>query len=171
MKLRRNIGSKSTHNIILEVSDVEHYIGPIVEICSECQSINFKDEKPGGGEFGCYKGKVNLEPLEPQPEFLKELFTDKPNRSHKSFLENIRSYNLLQWVLHNSTTWTWPLLFQNSWPNLSWSYHFIHKKVILRDLLSFTHCSRMRLWMKKMAVKENERCDPKLKGELDFLVR
>jgi hypothetical protein len=78
---------------------------------------------------------------------------------------------LLQWVLHNSTTWTWPLLFQNSWPNLSWSYHFIHKKVILRDLLSFTHCSRMRLWMKKMAVKENERCDPKLKGELDFLVR
>jgi hypothetical protein len=38
-------------------------------------------------------------------------------------------------------------------------------------LLSFTHWSRMRLWMKKMAVKENERCDPKLKGELDFLVR
>ncbi len=72
LKQRKNIQSKS-HNIILKDSDVEHYIGPMVQICSECQSINFKGGKPSDGKFSscCHEGKVDLEPLDTYPEFFK----------------------------------------------------------------------------------------------------
>jgi hypothetical protein len=65
------------------------------EVCSECQSINFKNEKPSDGKFTlcCHKGKVKLEPLEPYPELLKALLTDKKHPNYANFIENIRSYN------------------------------------------------------------------------------
>jgi hypothetical protein len=50
----------------------------MVQICSECQSINFKNEK---------RSDVDLEPLDTYPEFLKELLTDKTNLSHKNFFK------------------------------------------------------------------------------------
>jgi hypothetical protein len=57
-------------NLIISFSnlDVEHCNGPMVQICSECQSINFKDEKPSD---------VDLELFDTNPEILKELLTDK----------------------------------------------------------------------------------------------
>ncbi len=45
----------------------------MVQICSECQSINFKGGKPSDGKFSscCHEGKVDLEPLDTYPEFFK----------------------------------------------------------------------------------------------------
>jgi hypothetical protein len=178
-KQRKNIRSKSTHNIGLKESDVEqHYIGPMVEICTECQSINFKDEKPSDGKFSscCHKGKVELEPLEPYPEFLKELLTDKTNHSHKNFFENIRSYNsALAFASMGASI---------SQPPGHGPYCFrIHGQIYHR--VSPLHSQESdsprfaQLYIldsdealdKRMSIKENERCDSKLMGELDFLIR
>jgi hypothetical protein len=65
------------------------------EICSECQSKNFKEEKPSDGKFNscCHKGKVSLSQLQNYPELLKKLLTDKNYPFHKNFIENIRAYN------------------------------------------------------------------------------
>jgi hypothetical protein len=65
------------------------------EICPECQSINFEDEKPSDCKFSscCHKGKVKLQELGPYPELLETLLTDKKNPSCVNFIENIRSYN------------------------------------------------------------------------------
>ncbi len=71
LKQYKYIQSKS-HNIILKNSDVEHRIGPMVQICSEYQSINFKDKK---------SSEVDIELFDTYPEFLKELLTDKTNQS------------------------------------------------------------------------------------------
>jgi hypothetical protein len=89
-------GFLPTHNIARENSNVEqHYIGLMNEICHECQSMNFKDEKPSDGKFSscCHKGKVMLDPLMTYPSMLKSLLTDKTNRNHTNFMENIRAYN------------------------------------------------------------------------------
>ncbi len=88
-------GFLSTHNIARENSNVERYIGLMNEICHECQSMNFKDEKPSDGKFSscCHKGKVILDPLITYPSMLKSLLTDKTNRNHTNFMENIRAYN------------------------------------------------------------------------------
>jgi hypothetical protein len=89
-------GFLSTHNIARENSNIEqHYIGLMNEICHECQSMNFKDEKPSDGKFSscCHKGKVMLDPLMTYPSILKSLLTDKTNRNHRNFMENIRAYN------------------------------------------------------------------------------
>ncbi len=71
LKQCKYIQSKS-HNTILKNSDVEHYIGPMVQICWEYQSINFKDKN---------SSEVDLELFDTYPEFLKELLTDKTNQS------------------------------------------------------------------------------------------
>jgi hypothetical protein len=63
--IERLKGSLSTHNIARQNSNVEqHYIGLMNEIFHECQSMNFKDEKPSDGKFSscCHKGKVMLDP-------------------------------------------------------------------------------------------------------------
>jgi hypothetical protein len=89
-------GFLSTHNIARQNSNVEqHYIGLMNEKCHECQSMNFKDEKPSDGKFSscCHKGKVMLDPLMTYPSILKSLLTDKTNRNHRNFMENIRAYN------------------------------------------------------------------------------
>jgi hypothetical protein len=93
---RKGQRSKSTHNIARKESNVDQqYIGPMNEICSECDSVNFKDEKPSNGKFSlCYhKGKVKLEPLGPYPELLKALLTDIKHPNYVNFVANIRSYD------------------------------------------------------------------------------
>jgi hypothetical protein len=94
--IERLKGSLSTHNIARQNSNVEQrYIGLMNEICHECQSMNFKDDKPSDGKFSslCHKGKVMLDPLMTYPSILKSLLTDKTNRNHGNFMENIRAYN------------------------------------------------------------------------------
>jgi hypothetical protein len=100
VRLRAESRSRSrsllTHNIARRESNVDqHYIGPMDEICSECHSINFKDEKPSDDKFSlcCHKGKVKIEPLGTYPELLKALLTDKKHPNYANFIENIRSYN------------------------------------------------------------------------------
>jgi hypothetical protein len=94
--IERLKGSLLTHDIARQNSNVEqHYIGLMNEICHECQSMNFKDEKPSGGKFSscCHEGKMMLDPLMTYPSILKSLLTDKTNRNHRNFMENIRAYN------------------------------------------------------------------------------
>jgi hypothetical protein len=95
-KSKLKVKPNSTRNIGLKETNVEeYYIGGMDEICSNCQSINFKAEKPGDGKFNacCHKGKVALDPLKTYPDLLRQLLTNQTHPQHKNFIENIRTYN------------------------------------------------------------------------------
>jgi len=85
-----------------EVQVIQHDCGPFDVLCNFCGSRNFADERPADKLFTscCRKGKVKL----PQPtnihgntleypDFLKSLMSNPANPHHRSFRDNIRSYN------------------------------------------------------------------------------
>lgn len=84
----------------------QHYLGPRNQQCAACHALFFPSEPrnrmPGNGHARytylrcCRHGKVQLEPLEPMPRLLQELYSGRHEKSQE-FLLNIKSYNgLLQ---------------------------------------------------------------------------
>jgi hypothetical protein len=148
------------------------------EICSECQSFNFKNEKPRDGKFNscCHKGKVKLNPLEGYPRLLKQLLTDENHPYHKNFIENIRAYN--------SALAFASLGASISLPPGRGPYCFrIHGQIYHR--VSPLHPNEKdsprfaQLYILdsdealdiRMSIKENSRCEPELLDKLDSLMR
>jgi hypothetical protein len=169
---------KSTHNIGLKYTDVEeYYIGLMDEICSECHSINFKDEKPSDGKFSscCHKGKVVLDRLKTYPELLKRLLTDN-HPMHRNFIENIRSYNSALGFASMGATITKP-------PGYGPYCFRIHGQIYHRVSSAHPKGSESpkfaQLYIldsdealqKRMTPKENTGCDSKLMAALDSLIR
>jgi hypothetical protein len=170
---------KSTHNIALTNTEIdEYYIGKMEEICTECRSLNFKDERPIDGKFNscCHKGKVLLDPLQPYPELLKKLLTDDKYPKHKNFMENIRSYNSTLWFASMGATIRSP-------PGIGPYCFRIHGQIYHRvgslHLNDKEPASFAQLYIldtdealdKRMAVKGNQKCDPQLMAQLDSLIR
>ena len=52
-----------------------HYFGKMDVICKDCKENHFAAENPQDGEFSrCWhKGKINLPPMTPPPEYGKNL--------------------------------------------------------------------------------------------------
>ncbi len=176
-KLKQTI--KSSHKIALKDTVIEpHYIGPMDEICSECRSINFKDEKPKDGKFNscCHKGKVKLIPLEPYPRLLKQLLTDKNNQNHKNFIENIRAYNsALAFASMGASISQPPGRGPNCFKIHGQIYHRVsplhpNEKDSPRFAQLYILDSDEALDM-RMKIKENNRYDPELMDKLDSLMR
>jgi hypothetical protein len=66
----------------------EFTLGGLTEVCQFCQALRFQNETLNC----CHNGKVSLQPLQPVPNELHNLFTQS-NANAKNFFENIRSYN------------------------------------------------------------------------------
>jgi hypothetical protein len=176
---RKGQRSKSTHNIARKESNVDQqYIGPMNEICSECESINFKDEKPGDGKFSlcCHKGKVKLEPPGPYPELLKALLTDIKHPNYANFIANIRSYN-------SALAFASMGAFIAPKPGYSPYCFRIHGQIYHRTspahppegvtpkFAQLYILDSDEALQTRMAIKENTRCDPRLMAELDAVIR
>jgi hypothetical protein len=170
---------KLTHNLGLKITDIEeYYIGPMDEICSDCQSINFKNEKPSDGKFSsyCHKGKVVLDPLRPYPELSKKLLTDINHPKHKNFIENIRAYNSALGFASIGATIRPP---PGQGPYCFRIHGQIYHRVGPLHPIGEEPPRFAQLYIldsdealnKRMAVKENERCDPQLMARLDSLIR
>ncbi len=94
-RIRVFIRNSRTHRIAVNETDVEeYYIGPMNDICSNCNSKNFAKEKPSDGKYTqcCHKGRVSLQSLKSLPPLEKDLLTDA-NPYSKDFIKCIRNYN------------------------------------------------------------------------------
>jgi hypothetical protein len=178
-KSKLKVKPNSTHNIGLKERNVEeYYIGQMDEVCSDCQSINFKAEKPGDGKFStcCHKGKVVLDPLKTYPDLLRQLLTNQTHPQHKNFIENICAYN--------SALGFASMGAKICPPSGYGPYCFrIHGQIYHRvgpfhpkdkeppRFAQLYILDTDEALNKRMALKENKKCDPQLMARLDSLIR
>jgi hypothetical protein len=148
------------------------------EICPQCQSINFNDEKPSDGKFSlfCHKGKIKLQELGPYPELLETLLTDKKHPSYVNFIENIRSYNsALAFASMVASiappTGYGPFCFRIHGQIYHRTSPAHPPKGIIQKFAQLYILDSDEALQTRMAVNANTRCDPRLMAELDTILR